>query len=105
MNDEGWKDPYDDDGITLGPEEALQREIEKSKRLKVERLKLKDEVEKLRSRNAHLTGQIETLEAKSQKQPPLLSPNAPSPSPGWSAFLLIFNLCALGMLLYFLFQR
>ena len=34
MNDnQKWEDPLENDGITLGPEEALQREIEKSKSL------------------------------------------------------------------------
>ena len=42
-----WQEQFEDDGITLGPEEALQREIQKSKSLKVERLKLKDQNEKL----------------------------------------------------------
>ena len=41
MTDE-WQDISEDDGITLGPEEALAREIAKSKALKVERLQLKD---------------------------------------------------------------
>ena len=48
MTDEKlWQEQFEDDGITLGPEEALQREIQKSKSLKVERLKLKDQNEKL----------------------------------------------------------
>ena len=48
MNDEDdWEETFDDNGITLGPEEILRREIEKSKNLKVERLQLKDEIEKL----------------------------------------------------------
>ncbi|NIQ01761.1 MAG: hypothetical protein GWM98_16345, partial [Nitrospinaceae bacterium] len=47
-----WQDPFEEEGITLGPEERLQREIERSKALKVERLRLKDEVEKLRTQNA-----------------------------------------------------
>ena len=42
MNDEDdWEETFDDNGITLGPEEILRREIEKSKNLKVERLQLK----------------------------------------------------------------
>jgi hypothetical protein len=32
-----WEEPPEEDGLTLGPEETLQREIEKSKTLKVEK--------------------------------------------------------------------
>lgn len=105
MNDADWKEPYDESGITLGPEEALRREIEKSKSLKVERLKLKDEIEKLRAENAHLTENIETLKADTQKERPISALQAPSSPPKLSVFLLIFNLCALGILLFFLLQK
>ena len=44
-----WEEPKEEDGLTLGPEEALQREIEKSKTLKVDRLRLRDEIEKLKT--------------------------------------------------------
>ncbi|MCS5620666.1 MAG: hypothetical protein NZ656_01805 [Nitrospinaceae bacterium] len=44
---EHWEEPLEEDGLTLGPEESLQREIEKSKALKVDRLRLRDEIEKL----------------------------------------------------------
>ena len=43
-----WEEPPEEDGLTLGPEESLQREIEKSKNLKVDRLRLRDEIEKLK---------------------------------------------------------
>ena len=46
---EPWEEPKEEDGLTLGPEEALQREIEKSKTLKVDRLRLRDEIEKLKT--------------------------------------------------------
>ena len=46
--DKKWEEPLDDNGLTLGPEETLQREIEKSKSLKIDRLRLKDEIEKLK---------------------------------------------------------
>lgn len=105
MSDEDWKDPYEESGITLGPEEALRREIEKSKSLKVERLKLKDEIEKLRAENAHLTENIETLKEATQKQQPIPAPQAPSSPPRLSLLLVIFNLCALGILLFFLLQK
>ena len=47
-NEEKWEEPFEENGLTLGPEETLQREIEKSKSLKVDRLRLKDEIEKLK---------------------------------------------------------
>jgi hypothetical protein len=51
---EDWEDPREDDGLTLGPEEILQREIEKSKALKVDRLRLRDEIEKLKAQKEDL---------------------------------------------------
>lgn len=105
MIEDDWKDPYEENGITLGPEEALRKEIEKSKSLKVERLKLKDEIEKLRSENARLTRNIEALKGETKKHQPIPTQNVPSPSPRWSLFLLLFNIWALGILLYFLFQK
>jgi hypothetical protein len=51
---EHWEEPPEEDGLTLGPEEALQREIEKSKTLKVDRLRLRDEIEKLKAETADL---------------------------------------------------
>jgi hypothetical protein len=44
-----WEEPREEEGLTLGPEETLQREIEKSKTLKVDRLRLRDEIEKLKA--------------------------------------------------------
>ena len=52
---ENWEEPLEEDGLTLGPEEALQREIEKSKALKVDRLRLRDEIEKLKAETTDLT--------------------------------------------------
>ena len=56
MNDDDkkWEEPLDDNGLTLGPEETLQREIEKSKSLKIDRLRLKDEIEKLKEQKEKL---------------------------------------------------
>ena len=34
-NEEKWEDPLEENGLTLGPEETLQREIEKSKSLNI----------------------------------------------------------------------
>jgi hypothetical protein len=53
-DDEKWEEPLEDNGLTLGPEEKLQREIEKSKSLKVDRLRLKDEIEKLKEQKKNL---------------------------------------------------
>ena len=52
MSDDDWKKPSDYEGITLDPEEALEREIAKSKALKVERLELRNRVEALDQENA-----------------------------------------------------
>lgn len=67
---ENWEDPPDDDGLTLGPEEALQREVEKSKALKVDRLRLRGEIEKFKTekadliqKNQHLKKRISALES------------------------------------------
>lgn len=53
-DDERWEEPPEDNGLTLGPEETLQREIEKSKSLKVDRLWLKDKIEKLKEQKQNL---------------------------------------------------
>ena len=53
-NDEKWEEPLEENGLTLGPEEYLQREIEKSKSLKVDRLRLKDEIEQLKAQKEEL---------------------------------------------------
>ena len=56
MNDDDkrWEEPLEDNGLTLGHEETLQREIEKSKSLKLDRLRLKDEIEKLNEQKENL---------------------------------------------------
>ncbi len=59
-DDEKWDEPLEENGLTLGPEETLQREIEKSKSLKVDRLKLRDEIEQLKA-------QKEDLKAKNRQ--------------------------------------
>jgi septal ring factor EnvC (AmiA/AmiB activator) len=58
QDDEKWQEPFEDDGVTLGPEEALKREIERSKALKVDRLKLRDRIETLEKENAALRKKI-----------------------------------------------
>ena len=114
---EEWLDTPEDDGITLGPEEALEREIAKSKALKVERLKLKDQVERLTDQNRSLHDQLEGLKQSQGSLPDSLehSPDtrqAGSPQPTdrflpnrWAFFLLVFNLTAIGLLLIYLLQK
>ncbi len=58
-----WEDDPES-GVTPGPEEALQREIEKSKLLKLERLQLRDELEKLKEENQRLLKENQTLREK-----------------------------------------
>ena len=58
---EPWEEPKEEDGLTLGPEEALQREIEKSKTLKVDRLRLRDEIEKLKIEKSDLAQKNQQL--------------------------------------------
>ena len=53
-DDQNWEHPLENEGLTLGPEEALQREIKKSKSLKVDRLRLKDEIEQLKIQKTEL---------------------------------------------------
>ena len=112
-NEEDWKEPYEENGITLGPEEILRREIEKSKNLKVEQLKLKDEIDKLQAENARLAQKNQALDEEIKKSrstsnkdaAPIQPQSFSAHSPRWSLFLLIFNSCALAILLYFLIQK
>ncbi len=118
MSDE-WENPIEDDGLTLGPEEALRREIEKSKALKVERLQLRSEVEDLRGRVRDLQEKIRqreegegsmalaeesALSSQSQVSPPTPSRQIRIPG-GLVYFILIFNLAAIGALLYLQLQK
>jgi len=113
-----WKEPADDDGVTLGPEEALAREITRSKSLKVERLQLRDRVEKLESEVARLARENAALQQNRPASPhgealdnlENASSYPPHPEPrtlptGWAFFLLLFNLLAVGVLLMVLLQR
>ena len=119
MADE-WHDISEEDGITLGPEEALEREIAKSKALKVERLQLKDQVERLTAQNRSLRDQLERLNSNTgglsgntgqqhETSPDRFSEASPPPggflSTRWASFLLAFNLVAIGLLAYFLLQH
>jgi hypothetical protein len=119
MTDE-WQDTPEEDGITLGPEEALGREIAKSKALKVERLQLKDRVEKLTTQNRALSDQLKALKQKwadstDNREPSTHKVDTSSSGPPqathrflpnrWAFILLAFNLAAIGILLLFLLQK
>jgi hypothetical protein len=64
---EPWEEPKEEDGLTLGPEEALQREIEKSKNLKIDRLHLRDEIEKLKIEKSDLAKKNQQLKKRLAK--------------------------------------
>ncbi len=119
MTDE-WQDTSEEDGITLGPEEVLGREIAKSKALKVERLQLRDQIERLTAQNQSLRDQLEALKqnAGESSGDSGHSPDTsnsrysgtPTPAHGsrpnrWALFLLVFNLAAIGLLLILLLQK
>ena len=74
---EHWEEPKEEDGLTLGPEETLQREIEKSKNLKVDLLRLRDKIEKLKSEKTDLAQKNQLLKerlAKLDASPESLDP-------------------------------
>ena len=104
--EDNWKNPYEEDGVTLGPEEALLRETEKTKALKVEKIQLKDTIEKLQSKNDTLVDVNNSLE---QKLISLTEQSSISIHPEtdqthtlkWAYLLLIFNLTALIILILF----
>lgn len=79
-----WQEQFEDDGITLGPEEALQREIQKSKSLKVERLKLKDQNEKLQYEVNRLKQENEFLKEQTD-HPSAVAKEIPHSIPATSA--------------------
>lgn len=109
-----WQNIPEDEGLTLGPEDALEREIARSKALKVERLQLRDRVEKLSSEVAVLTAENRQLKteldhAPSQNEtsalPDSAIPTGPLFPARWAFYLLAFNLTALGLLLFFLVKK
>tara|TARA_B100001123_G_C14859373_1_gene847375 strand:- start:91 stop:402 length:312 start_codon:yes stop_codon:yes gene_type:complete len=98
---EHFKEPSEEGGLTLGPEEALQREIEKSKALKIDRLRLRDEIEKLKTEKNDLTRKNQLLK---EKLDALGNPaNTPEEASSFSQkplfFALIFSILALLLLL------
>ena len=106
-----WQDIPESDGLTLGPEDALEREIARSKALKVERLQLRDRVEKLESEVGALAAENERLKTEPGSGLPANPKSAPPEPTGpwlptrWALYLLAFNLTALGLLLFFLIKK
>jgi len=113
-NHENWQTPFEDDGTTLGPEEALRREIEKSRALKVERLKMRDALEEMRAENKALREENLALKKKAEVLEKRLfeavmgATAAPAPAkpgkPGLRLFLGALILAALVMGALLLFQ-
>ena len=104
--EDDWENPYEEDGVTLGPEEALLRETEKTKALKVEKLQLKDTIEKLQSKNNALANVNNSLEQKLGSLTEQSSSNIRLETDQihtlrWAYLLLIFNLTALIILILF----
>ena len=116
-----WENNFEEDGITLGPEEALRREIQKSKSLKVDKLQLRSQVEKLQTEVRDLTEKILLQEQEKTRNE---RPDSPAQNlstqnkvivsasadgghipQGWVLFILIFNIAAIGLLLYFQLQK
>ena len=105
-DDEKWEEPLEDNGLTLGPEETLQHEIEKSKSLKVDRLRLRDEIEQLKAQNKELKEKNQELHKRIKTlNNAVSSSGTPRNSPTlqisfWGPFL--FAILALLSLLSFL---
>ena len=113
-----WEKPYEDDGLALGPEDALRREIEKSKTLKVEKLQLRDAIEKLKAKNDALSKTNQSLKQKLNSlvyqsvendadsvRDTLTTLTDQTQTIKWSFYLLIFNLAALAILLILLLKQ
>ena len=108
--EDNWENPYEEDGVTLGPEEALLRETEKTKALKVEKLQLKDTIEKLQSKNDTLVNVNNSLEQKlisltEQSSSSIHLETDQTNTLKWAYLLLIFNLTALIILILFYIKQ
>jgi hypothetical protein len=105
-DDEKWEEPPEDNGLTLGPEETLQREIEKSKSLKVDRLRLKDEIEKLKEQKENLQEKNlqlhRRINALNNESPNSQSENQAKKKNELIPFLIAFTLFSA---LYFFFRN
>ena len=95
--EDNWENPYEEDGVTLGPEEALLREIEKTKTLKVEKLQSKNET--LANVNNSLEQKLTSLTEQSPSNIHLQTDQPHTLK--WAYLLLIFNLTALITLILF----
>ena len=105
-DDEKWEELPEDNGLTLGPEESLQREIEKSKSLKVDRLRLKDEIEKLKEqkenlqeKNSQLHRRINALSSETPNNQPKTYPKKKNELVPFLIALTLFSA------LYFFFRN
>ena len=117
--EDNWENPYEEDGVTLGPEEALIRETEKTKALKVEKLQLKDTIKKLKIKNNTLATTKQSLENRlnsltdySESRISFKPSNSYDTLQSdqksqirWSFYILIFNLISLATLLFFLLKQ
>lgn len=94
---EDWEEPKEEDGLTLGPEEALQREIEKSKTLKVDRLRLRDEIEKLKIEKSDLNKKNQQLKERLTKleNTGAIHEKESTSSPNTLVFILVLGFLAL----------
>jgi len=79
MSDE-FDDSFEPGGLTQGPEERLEREIAKSKALKLERLQLRDTIARLEMRLEALTRENEGLKS-GQRQKAWTGTSGPDPRP------------------------
>ena len=115
MSEDGkFENPLDDAGITLGPEEALAREIAKSKSLKVERLQHRDTIQKLEQKNTALIQKNRQLEKKFSHlidAEAEQSPRTPRPAsqpgnaqPQWLFVLAILEAIVILVLLFLLWR-
>jgi len=92
----------EEDGLTLGPEETLQKEIEKSKALKIDRLRLRDEIEKLKSEISNLSKKNQQLKDRLTK---LENSAFEKTGPSSTNFLILIFLVGLLALLWFINQN
>ena len=92
----------EEDGLTLGPEETLQKEIEKSKALKIDRLRLRDEIEKLKSEISNLSKKNQQLKDRLTK---LENSALEKTGPSSKNFLILTFLVGLLALLWFINQN
>ena len=98
---ENWEEPKEEDGLTLGPEEALQREIEKSKTLKVDRLRLRDEIEKLKVEKSNLNEKNQQLKERLSKleNTDVIPEKKDSSSPNILVFVLVLGFLVLAWIM------